>query len=70
MTEFRLYPTGDRSQPAARGSFDDGFAAEQWARSWAADSGWGEEYDVEAADCSYSARLFRTAGGQWYIMRR
>lgn len=69
MTEYRLFQHGDRFRSLTTSSFDNEFSAERWARSWAADSGSGEDYDIETADGSYSARLFRTVGGQWYIMR-
>jgi len=68
MMEYRLYERDDRSHPLVARSFDNPFAAEQWARSWAANSGSAKDYDIEAADRSYSARLFQTIGGQWYIM--
>lgn len=68
--EYRLFDHKDHSTPLAVDSFDDSFAAEKWARAWAADKGSTDDYDIESSDGSLKARLFRTVAGQWYVMRQ
>jgi hypothetical protein len=68
--EYRLFDQNDRSAPLTTDHFEDSFAAEQWARQWAASNGATDDYHIESSDGSHAARLFRTVGGQWYVMRQ
>lgn len=68
--EYRLFDHKDRSAPLTAATFEDHFAAEKWARAWAADNGSGDDYHIESSDGSLAARLFRTVAGQWYVMRQ
>lgn len=68
--EYRVFDYNDRSAPLASSQFEDSFAAEKWARSWAAEQADRDDYHIESADGSLAARLFRTVGGQWYVMRQ
>jgi len=68
--DYQLYQKNDTSRALASATFSDDFAAEKWARKWAADKGAGEDYLIRRSDGGLSAQLFRAAGGQWYIMRQ
>lgn len=68
--DYRLYAgTAKASSALATAEFPDDFAAEKWARNWASSNGHGDDFFIDRQDGNYSARLFRTIAGQWYIMR-
>lgn len=46
---------------------DDKLSAEQWALSWAKTAASAEHYLIKS-DNAGTAHLFRTVGGQWYVM--
>lgn len=68
--DYQLYAKQNDAEPVARAEFGDDFAAETWARQWAADHGGNGDYLIRRADGGLSAQLFRTVGGQWFIMRQ
>ena len=67
---YQLYRKGDASAALAQATFDDDFSAEKWARQWAQDTANGDDYLIKSEDGGLTAQLFRTAAGQWYIMRQ
>ena len=68
--DYRIYDKNDSSQAVATAQFADDFQAETWARKWAAENGKSDDYRIEREEGGFSARLFKTAGAQWYIMRQ
>ncbi len=65
---YQLYEKNGAAQALAQAAFDDDFAAEKWARSWAQEQGKTDDYLIKR-DGTPAAHLFRTVAGQWYIMR-
>lgn len=45
----------------------DKIAAQVWAMDWAKSNASSDEYRIQR-DSSDCAKLFRTVGGQWYLM--
>jgi len=68
--DYQLYEKNNASKAIAQADFADDFAAEKWARQWAQERGTGEDYLIKRSDGGLSAQLFRTVGGQWFIMRQ
>ena len=58
------------SEPVASAACADDFLAESWARAWARDNGGSDDYLIRRADGGFAARLFKTVGQQWYVMRQ
>ena len=68
--DYRLYAGAAKaSSELATAAFQDDFDAEKWARNWASSNEHGDDFFIDRQDGKYSARLFRTVAGQWYIMR-
>jgi hypothetical protein len=67
---YRLYAAADRLNPIATHDCDNNFLADRWAREWVQASASTEDHVIEREDSGYSATLFRTVAGQWYIMPR
>jgi len=61
--DYQLYAKAYTTHPLARGTFDNDFAAEDWARRWATDQ--GRRGLVERDDGKLNSLLFRTHAGQW-----
>lgn len=68
--DYRLYEKKNPAQTIAHADLGDDFVAEKWARQWAQENGSSDEYLIKRADGGLSAQLFKTTGGQWFIMRR
>lgn len=66
--EYEIFVKNDQSQPVASRSCNSDFAADEWAREWAASQKRDGDYIVRRKDGDYSASVFRTDGGQWYVM--
>jgi hypothetical protein len=66
--KYSICMKSDLSHSLVSKSLNSDFAAEKWAREWAAANGTSEEYILRREDGGYAASLFRTVGGQWYIM--
>jgi hypothetical protein len=68
--DYRLHTGTARTSPElANSDCPDDFAAEKWARRWASSNEHGDDFFIDREDGNYSALLFRTAAGQWYVMR-
>lgn len=67
--DYRLYDKNNPAEAVAHADCGDDFQAEKWARKWAADNGSSDDYRIEREGGGFSARLFKTVGEQWYIMR-
>jgi len=65
---YQIYTKGDQSRPLVREDCSSDFAADTWARHWAATNGTDESYILRRDDGGYAASVFRTIGGQRYIM--
>ena len=66
---YQLFAASNRGAALASKECDDDFAGETWAREWVLARGTEADYLIERPETGYSASLFRTAAGQWYIMR-
>jgi hypothetical protein len=67
---YRLYENENPAEIVAQTECGDDFEAEKWARQWAADHGKSDDYRIERDGGGFSARLFKTIGDQWYVMRQ
>jgi len=66
--DYMICAARDKAHALASSDFDSDYLAEKWAREWAKSQDVAEDYLITRSDGAYAASLFRTVGGQWYIM--
>jgi hypothetical protein len=68
--EYQLFEKISSTAAVAVKDCTDDFAAEKWAQNWTKANGKADEYILERSGGGFSARVFRTIAGQWYLMRK
>lgn len=66
--KYHLHEEGNGVHPLATQDLADDFAAERWAKDWAASrDGATDAFRLAREDNRFAMRVFRTKAGQWYM---
>lgn len=68
--QYQLLEKTNPANVVATGECEDDFKAEKWAQGWTSANAKSDEYLLERSGGGFSALMFKTVAGQWYMMRR
>jgi hypothetical protein len=67
--EYQLFERDNPGSAVVKFSAEDSVLAGMRALDWVRKEGKPQDYALKSAGGEYSAHLFQTVGGDWYIMR-
>jgi hypothetical protein len=68
--QYQLFEKDNAKDVVASSDCADDFAAQKWAQDWTSANAKSDEYLLERSGGGFSALMFKTVAGQWYMMRR